>query len=165
MYDYFYGVPSDQFSFYRIPKVLYTAPYFKSLSRDAKTLYGMLFDRMTLSAKNGWFDEKGRVFIIFPITEIMKIMGCANQKATRLLRELEWGFGLIERKWRGQGKPALIYVKNWLSSEYDQKSHFLNHENHDSRDVKITCQEVWKSYSNNNDSNNTEYHGLKLYKT
>ena len=59
MYDYFYGSQSDQFAFYRIPKVLFTEERFKALSTDAKALYGILLDRMNLSARNGWIDKKG----------------------------------------------------------------------------------------------------------
>ena len=91
------------FSFYRIPKALFQEPRFQSLSTDAKTLYGILLDRMSLSVKNEWFDKKGRVFIIFTIEDVKKTLRCADNKATRLLRELE-EFGLIERKRRGQGK-------------------------------------------------------------
>ena len=61
MHDYFYGVQAEQFTFYRIPKVLFTDERYKNISVDAKTLYGILLDRMNLSAKNGWLDEKGRV--------------------------------------------------------------------------------------------------------
>ena len=82
------------------------------MSTDAKTLYGILLDRMGLSVKNGWLDEQGRVYIIFPVQEVMDALGCADNKATKLFRELE-KFGLIERKRRGQGKPNLIYVKNF----------------------------------------------------
>ena len=80
------------------------------MSTDAKTLYGILLDRMGLSVKNGWLDEQGRVYIIFPVQEVMDALGCADNKATKLFRELE-KFGLIERKRRGLGKPNLIYVK------------------------------------------------------
>lgn len=61
MFDYFYGAQSEQFAFYRIPKVLFTNDRFKYLSAEAKTLYGILLDRVPLSAKNGWIDEQGRV--------------------------------------------------------------------------------------------------------
>ncbi|WP_330693720.1 replication initiator protein A [Shuttleworthella satelles] len=130
MYDYFYGSQSDQFAFYRIPKVLFTAPRFKTLSTDAKALYGILLDRMNLSAKNGWIDKYGRVYIIFTTEEIMEAMGCANQKATRLLAELEKDIGLIERKRQGLGKSNLIYVKNFIAQGNPQESHVLNHGNH-----------------------------------
>ena len=82
------------------------------MSTDAKTLYGILLDRMSLSAKNGWLDEQGRVFIIFTIEDVKRALCCADNKATKLLRELE-EFGLIERKRRGLGKPSLVYVKNF----------------------------------------------------
>ena len=56
-FDYYYGDESNQFSFYRIPRQLVTGDRFKRLSTDAKLLYGLLLDRMSLSAKNGWYDE------------------------------------------------------------------------------------------------------------
>ena len=109
--DYFYGQAGELFSFYRIPKALFQEPRFQNLSTDAKTLYGILLDRMSLSAKNGWLDEQGRVFIIFTIEDVKRALCCADNKATKLLRELE-KFGLIERKRRGLGKPSLVYLEH-----------------------------------------------------
>lgn len=154
MYDYFYGAESDQFSFYRIPKVLFTEERFKSISAEAKVLYGLLLDRMSLSARNGWLDEEGRVYIIFSVEDIMTSMGCANQKAAKLLYELESKCQLIERKRQGLGKPNLIYVKNFV---IPSESHFKKCENHDSGSVKITSQESLKSHANNTENNNTEF--------
>ena len=153
MYDYFYGAESEQFSFYRIPKVLFTEERFRNISAEAKVLYGLLLDRMSLSAKNGWQDKENRVYIIFTIEDIMEAMGCADQKAGKLLYELESKCGLIERKRQGLGKPNLIYVKNFVTPS---ESRFLNRENHDSGEVKITDQEPLKSRSNNTENNNTE---------
>ena len=99
--DYFYGQAGELFSFYRIPKALFQEQRFQSLSTDAKTLYGILLDRMSLSVKNGWLDEQNRVFIIFTIEDVKRALCCADNKATKLLRELE-KFGLIERKRRGR---------------------------------------------------------------
>ena len=104
MFDYFYGQSGEMFSYFRVPKILFRDIKFKDLSTDAKTLYGILLDRMGLSVKNGWLDEQGRVYIIFPVQEVMDALGCADNKATKLFRELE-KFGLIERKRRGLGKP------------------------------------------------------------
>ena len=67
--DYFYGQAGELFSFYRIPKALFQETRFQELSTDAKTLYGILLDRMSLSVKNGWLDGRRRVYIIFPIQE------------------------------------------------------------------------------------------------
>ena len=73
-FKYFYGAEADQFSFYRIPKALFTDSYFKDLSSDAKILYGLMLDRMSLSIKNQWFDEKNRAYIYFSIEDIMEII-------------------------------------------------------------------------------------------
>lgn len=115
-YEYFYGVQAEQFSFYRIPKALFTEPNFGELSTDAKVLYGILLDRMSLSLKNQWLDAQNKVYIIFTVEEIMDALNCANQKATRLMVELEKQAGLIERKRQGLGRPNLIYVKNFAAT-------------------------------------------------
>ena len=151
--DYFYGQAGELFSFYRIPKALFQEPRFQSLSTDAKTLYGILLDRMSLSVKNEWFDKKGRVFIIFTIEDVKRTLRCADNKATRLLRELE-EFGLIERKRRGQGKPCLVYVKNF--SAESSKESVKNRDNDDSCGSKIACQDPVKSRGIKKKENKTE---------
>lgn len=117
VFDYYYGDESKQFSFYRIPKLLVTGEAFRRLSTDAKLLYGLLLDRMSLSAKNGWYDEQGRVYIYYTLEEIQEDLGCGHDKATKLLIELDSGkgTGLIERKKQGQGKPARVYVKRFTT--------------------------------------------------
>lgn len=119
-YEYFYGAQAEQFSFYRIPKALFTEPNFRELSTDAKVLYGILLDRMSLSLKNQWLDAQNKVYIIFTVEEIMDALNCANQKATRLMVELEKQAGLIERKRQGLGRPNLIYVKNFVATINDK---------------------------------------------
>ena len=114
-FDYFYGQQAEQFSFYRIPKMLFTDDRFWNVSTDAKLLYGILLDRMNLSARNGWMDAAGRVYIIFTLEETMAALNCGDNKATKLYNELEKKCGLIERKRQGLGKPNLIYVKNFVS--------------------------------------------------
>ena len=151
--DYFYGQAGELFSFFRIPKALFQEQRFQDLSTDAKTLYGILLDRMSLSVKNEWFDKKGRVFIIFTIEDVKRTFRCADNKATRLLRELE-EFGLIERKRRGQGKPCLVYVKNF-SSESSKES-VKNRDNDDSCGSKIACQDPVKSRGIKKKENKTE---------
>ena len=151
--DYFYGQAGELFSFFRIPKALFQEQQFQDLSTDAKTLYGILLDRMSLSVKNEWFDKKGRVFIIFTIEDVKRTLRCADNKATRLLRELE-EFGLIERKRRGQGKPCLVYVKNF--SAESSKERVKNRDNDDSCGSKIACQDPVKSRGIKKKENKTE---------
>ncbi len=119
VFDYFYGMQADAYTFYRIPKVLFSDPYFKKLSCEAKVLYGLLLDRMSLSVKNKWFDEQGRVYILFKVEDVCEHMGCCKQTAIKLFAELDSqkGIGLIEKKRLGLGKANVIYVKNFMLRE------------------------------------------------
>lgn len=153
-YDYFYGQQSEQFSFYRIPKILFSQDKFWNVSTDAKLLYGILLDRMNLSARNGWLDEAGRVYIIFTIEEIKESLGCAEKKAVKLLDELEKKAELIERKRQGLGKPNLIYVKNFISGSVERQ--FLNCQNDNSATFQNTIQDLSKAQCNNTDIKNTD---------
>ena len=154
-FEYFRGMEAEQYSFYRVPKVLFTAECFKELSCEAKVLYGLMLDRMSLSIKNRWFDEKDRVYIIFTIEEIMELLGCGRQKAVKNLAELdsEKGIGLIEKKRLGLGRANVIYVKNFMlkeTVETEEKSqesleNTQKYENQTSRSSRIKLQEVPKS--------------------
>ena len=154
-FDYYRGMEAEQYTFYRIPKVLFTAECFKSLSCEAKVLYGLLLDRMSLSIKNRWFDEEDRVYIIFTIEDVMELLNCSRQKAIKNLAELdsEKGIGLIEKKRLGLGKPNVIYVKNFIIKENPEKEekepenagNTQKYENHTSRSMKNELQEVPKS--------------------
>lgn len=141
-FGYFYGSQSESFSFYRIPRELVTGEYFRSLSTDAKLLYGLLLDRMGLSAKNGWLDQHGRVYIYYTVEEIAKDINCGLVKAGKLLAELDTakGIGLIERVKQGQGKPTIIYVKQFTMLVPIPTREECAH----SRPVKNEFQEVQK---------------------
>ena len=181
-FEYYYGKEAEQFTFFRIPKTLFTDHTFKSLSVDAKVLYGILLDRMSLSMKNNWLDEENRVYIIYPIEEIAETFGCGTQKATKILQELDdkKGIGLVEKKRLGLGKPNILYVKNFIvnrleneeknqSSEITNqdllKSQFKNSENHNSGMMNITKQELLKSPSNKTNINKTDNSDTDFNKT
>ena len=153
-YDYFYGQQAEQFSFYRIPKALFTDEAFGSISTDAKLLYGILLDRMNLSAKNGWLDKEGRVYIIFTLDEVQESLGCGHGKAAKLLDELDGDTGLIERKRQGLGKPNLIFVKNFISRV--RKSNFLKSEKRTSGSSQIGVQEIPIADGSNTDFKKTD---------
>lgn len=151
--DYFYGQQANQFSFYRIPKILFSDERYAGLSPEAKILYGILLDRMELSARNHWLDEKGRVYIYFTIEEVMAHLGCGDKKAGALLAELEKKAGLIYRKRQGLGKPNLIYVKNFIPPDRQIQTR----QNDVSGAVVSTIQDLSKSQGNNTDNNHTEF--------
>ena len=113
--DYYYGDEPDRLCFYRIPKVMFTKACFADVSTDAKVLYGLLLDQMSLSVENRWIDGNNRVFIMFSVQRVCAYLGCKKDKALKLLAELdvETGIGLIERVKRGQGKSDVIYVKSF----------------------------------------------------
>ena len=116
-FDYYYGIEAEQFSFYRVPRLLIKDERFKGLSSDAKLLYGLMLDRMSLSMKNGWLDDENRAYIIYTVDAIMEDLGCAKATCVKIMKELdsEKGIGLIEKKRRGLGKPDIIYVKNFAT--------------------------------------------------
>ena len=140
--DYFYGVQSDQFSFYRIPRLLIKDPHFKGLSSDAKLLYGLMLDRMALSMKNHWLDNENRAYIIYSISNVMEDINCSKPTCVKIMKELD-SFGLIERKRKGLGKPDVIYVKNFVVLEESQ-------EQEESSDVADTFEENESVVSNEN---------------
>ena len=100
--DYFYEHESELFTFYRVPKVLFTEEPFKSINCEAKLLYGLLLDKMGLSRKSGWFDQQGRAFVYYGINRIMEDLGCAHNKAEKLISELEQA-GLLPGNGSGWG--------------------------------------------------------------
>lgn len=166
-FDYYYEQESDQYIFHRIPKLLFADDKFENLSVSAKVVYGFLLDRMGLSAKKGWRDRNGRVYIYFTNESVAKLCKFSVSKVTNLFKELDL-IGLIERKQQGQGKPAMIYVKNFakchnetaktptkdvLTDETDD----FHEENTDS-----TSLDYWKSRPNNTKYNNTEFNDTEI---
>ena len=179
IFDYYRGVEAEQYSFYRIPKMLFTDTIFQDLSCEAKVLYGLMLDRMSLSLKNHWMDEEERVYIIFTVNNICDLMNCGTQKAVRLLKELDvkTGIGLIEKKRLGLGKPNVIYVKNFMIKDeegekqqteqkqsriveieelQDKRQKFLNDENHNSGMMKMENQVVSETQLKNSENHNSE---------
>ena len=87
-FEYFRGMEAEQYHFYRVPRVLFTAECFKSLSCEAKVLYGLMLDRMSLSAKNRWFDEEDRVYIIFSVRKSWSCLAVQGRRRSGTLRSL-----------------------------------------------------------------------------
>lgn len=172
-FDYYYGVQSEQFSFYRIPRLLIKDQHFKGLSSDAKLLYGLMLDRMALSMKNHWLDNENRAYIIYSISNVMDDINCSKPTCVKIMKELD-SFGLIERKRKGLGKPDIIYVKNFAvledSQEQDEESSdsadtfeenkpVMSNENITSEDKQDELPEV-KDFNFNN-----EAYGLEMVET
>ena len=187
-FRYFYGEEADMHSFYRIPKLLFTNDYFKALSNDAKILYGLMLDRMSLSVKNQWFDEENKAYIYFSVEDIMELLNCGKNKAVKIMQELddETGIGLIEKRRQGFGKVNIIYVKTFMPEKTEEKSledelkkfkkqtseeneestevynsNFMKSQNQTSRSPENKLQEVYISNPNNTNLSDTEMNDNK----
>ena len=168
---------AEQFTFYRIPKKLITESRYKSVSVEAKFLYGLMLDRMGLSVKNNWIDSKNHVYIYFTIEDAVSQLGVSKNKALKLMSELICA-GLIEKKRQGLGKPDMIYVLDFNSGGVEnsdkspevelqdsQNTDSLNIKNGNSGVPETELQEVCFSNSNNTEKNNTELNDNKYIDT
>ena len=135
-FDYFYFNESEYFNYIQLPKELVRKNNnYSNLSADSKILYGLFLDRLSLSRKNGWVDDYGRIYVIYKRDSVMEDFDCSTTTATKLVRELI-SFGLIEQKRQQGGKPAIYYVKNFTkildnnnnNYEIDKESEFSNEE-------------------------------------
>ncbi len=157
-FDYYYGAEAEQFSFYRVPRLLIKDERFKGLSSDAKLLYGLMLDRMALSMKNGWFDEENRAYIHYTVENIMEDLGCAKATCVKVIAELDSkkGIGLIEKKRQGLGRPDIIYVKNFVAIEQTEQVK-IEEEKPANTDVSTEVQNLnFKKY-NSQTSRSSEF--------
>lgn len=154
IFDFHYGNESEQYAFYRVPKVLIKNKFFKNVSAEAKLLYGLMLDRLSLSLKNGWCDEENRIFIFYTLEDIQEDLDCSHGKAVKLLSELDI-IGLISRTRQGLGKPSKVYVRKFIDMNVNcvketettevQNSEIKTSENETSGSTKIKLPEVQKS--------------------
>ncbi len=187
-FDFFHGSEADQFNFYRIPKILFSDKRFSKVSVEAKLLYGLLLDRMSLSIRNGWIDDENRVFIYFRLEEAMEFLGIGKDKGVKLFAELDTdkGCGLIQRKRQGLGRPTIIYVMNFNSpaedNDFDAEiadediddlltSEFPNAEGRDGIEILGSDKSNSRSRKNrsmkfvNSEANNTEFNNININNT
>ncbi|EOU1128925.1 replication initiator protein A [Clostridium perfringens] len=142
--------------FFQVPKQFMNkdSKYY-NMSSDSKLLYAILADRNSLSISNGWIDENNRVYFIATIENLMELTGWGNQKVVKQLKELR-KFDLLISEQKGQGKPSWHYLLQIeIEKELENQSYQQKCENHISRSVKITSQEMLKSHCNNTNINNT----------
>ena len=131
--------PEKAFSFTRLPNFLFEAPTFKPLSNEAKVLYAFILRRTELSRKNGWADDCGRIYLYYPICEVVDLLHCGRQKAVNTLRELQYA-GLVEIQKQGCGKPNRIFPKSYAIGYTDD---FTKAEDRTYRKVDAMMQQDW----------------------
>lgn len=158
IFAYHLGMDAEQYAFFRIPKLLITEPYFRRLSTDAKLLYGLMLDRMSLSMRNGWMDDDGHVYIYFTLEEACEQLCCKTDKAVKLFAELDSakGVGLIRRVKQGLGRPAKIYVLRFMGMEDEPGEDTPKAEPPSCRNPDFGKTECNKTDKNNTELSNTD---------
>lgn len=118
--DYHYGKQAMQYAMVEIPLLMFLDDAFEPLSIEAKVVYGILLQRIRLAGRNGWRDEEGRLYVIYPHEQMHKDIGLSKKTISAALKQLE-DIGIIDILVRGQGKPNIYYVKNFIYKD-DEKS-------------------------------------------
>jgi hypothetical protein len=164
-FDFFYSNEHEQYLFLQLPVMLIKHELFKHISSEAKILYSLLLNRTSLSKKNEWKDELGRVYIIYPNGEIMDDLNCSEKKAIKSMRELTT-IGLVKTTRQGLNRPNLIYVMNFATELKYQPKHKKEPENtEDKRNckkdsfgaVQNAVQEQDNIQPSNMDNNNIDF--------
>lgn len=148
--DYYYGKEAEQFTFYRLPKVLITDSRFKNITNNAKLLYGLMLDRMSLSRKRGWLDEENRVYIKYSEVNIAEDLNINRKTSAGLLKELE-AFGLVEMI-KESGKPNIIYIKNFVSEKECTEELHEEEKESDTEEAPDLLEDLSDSYTGEENS-------------
>ena len=141
--DYYKNNEILENSYYQIPQELFVNNLYKTnLNSDSKILYAFLLDRLSLSQKNHWFDEYGRVYLIFTREEVQDKLNLSDKTVTKAFKQLT-DVNLVKEKRQGLGKPNLIYVGKIQHEEIIQTAEtenllLLNRKNYDSVEVNNT---------------------------
>lgn len=126
-FDFYYGDESEQYSFYSVPKMFFDNDKFKDLSAMSKLLYSFLLDRMSLSRKRNWIDDKNRAYIKYSLKAICNDMCVSKNSVIKYMKELQT-FGLI-MKFPKEGMEDIIYVMDFSKvkqADYDIQNSSIN---------------------------------------
>ena len=104
--------PEKAFSFTRLPNFLFEAPHSSLCPTRQRFCTPLSCAGQSLSRKNGWADDCGRIYLYYPICEVVDLLHCGRQKAVNTLRELQYA-GLVEIQKQGCGKPNRIFPKSY----------------------------------------------------
>lgn len=141
--DYYKNNEILENSYYQIPQELFVNSLYKEkLNSDSKILYAFLLDRLSLSQRNHWFDEYGRVYLIFTREEVQNKLCLSEKTVTKAFKQL-LEVNLIAEKRQGLGKPNLIYVgkiqhEEIIANTEQENLQVLNSKNYGSGKVKNT---------------------------
>ena len=87
--DYHYGKQALQYAMVEIPLLMFIDDAFEPLSLEAKVVYGILLQRIRLANRNGWRDEDGKLYVIYPLEQMHKDIGLSTRTISDSLKQLE----------------------------------------------------------------------------
>ena len=102
-----------------IPKILFQEKQYEKLSVDAKLLYSLLLDRKTMANMNGWIDQYGTAYVIYPKSEMKKHLNASRYRVDMALEELEKCGQMVVVTQPNPGRPCQIYVKD-ITGNYEE---------------------------------------------
>ena len=159
-YPYRYDDTIERGIYYRVPKYLFEDEKLKGLSAEAKIIYSKFLELLEFSAKRGWVDDEGRLYIRFTLKNVESFLGCSNHKARDIFRELgEDGIGLITRVKQGRGKTSKIYIHKYIperTKEYARKNNGCVQKNNEVG-TKSTANKNINNYKNINNKHPYNY--------
>ena len=140
-------------AFFKFPKPFIYDEKYKKLSNNAKLLYMLLFDRLELSLKNGWYDKDGNVFQYYTNEQLMIDLNCnSNKTIIKIKKELK-DAGLITEVRQGMNLPNRIYLEA-LNGSVESTFQEVQKVHHGS--VENTLSEVQKVHTIKTENTKTE---------
>ena len=151
-----------KYQFYIMPKELFESKKYKDISLEAKVIYTLFIDRLELSRKNNWINEKGEVYLIFKRNDIAEILNLTDKTVSKAIKELKQ-IELVYENRQGLGKPNLIYIGK-LNSENQETENlqFRTSKNSETEIGKNTETESENFRGNNTNINNTNLKNNKI---
>lgn len=151
-----------KYQFYIMPKELFESKKYKEISLEAKVIYTLFIDRLELSRKNNWINEKGEVYLIFKRNDIAEILNLTDKTVSKAIKELK-KIELVYENRQGLGKPNLIYIGKLNSDNQETENlQFRISKNSETEIGKNTEAETENFRGNNTNINNTNLKNNKI---
>lgn len=154
--DLYHSSEDNSHRFYKIPKELCNNRCYRvNLTSDAKLIYAMLLDRMELSRKNGWVNERREIYLLFTKESVSNILGISETTVYKSFKQLEL-YGLIHQKRQGLNKPNMIYIGK-VKPEFIGICGICS-----SRSTENECQDKLNTKGNDTDCSETEINETEI---
>ncbi|MCO4477256.1 replication initiation protein Rep [Streptococcus infantarius subsp. infantarius] len=101
--------------YFKLPKLLFESPRYEDVRLDSKVSYSILKDRLSLSLKNNWVDEEGRIYLVYSNSKLMKILNCSKSTLLRIKKQLA-EYGLMQEVQQSSSEKGTLANKIYLGN-------------------------------------------------